>query len=73
MQTIADQDRGTYDVFLKNAKISQFSWKSSPIYSTDILRRIAAVGQEFRSPLDVELLQPDTTLNQRKYGLYEYL
>ena len=42
-------------MFLQNAKKSQFAWNSAPIYNTDVVRSLAAVGREFRFPLDVEL------------------
>ena len=73
MQAIADQERGAHVVFLQNAKNSPYVWNSAPINSIDILRSVAAVGREFRFPLDVELIQTPTTLNQGNCGLYEYL
>ena len=54
-QTIHGNDRGTHNVFLQNAKTSQFAWNSAPIDNTDVVRSLAAVGREFRFPLDVEL------------------
>ena len=42
-------------MFLQNAKTSQFVWNSAPIDNTDFVRSLAAVGREFRFPLDVEL------------------
>ena len=56
------QCRGTHQVFTENAT-SQYAWNSAPIDSTDIIRSVAAVGREFRFPLDVELLDIPTLLN----------
>ena len=55
-QTISGQDRGTHEVFHQNIKTSQYAWNSAPIDDTDIPRCVAAVGREFRFPLDIELL-----------------
>ena len=62
-----------HDLFLRNAKTSRYAWNSAPINDTDIIRSVAAVIQELRSPLDVKILQIPTTLNQGNSGLYEYL
>ena len=72
-QAILDQYRGTNNIFLQNAKTSQYAWNSTPIYGIDILRSVAAVGRELYFSLDVELLQTPTTLDQGNSGLYEYL
>ena len=72
-QSIAGQDRGTHEIFLQNAKTSQYACNSAPIDGTDILRSVAAVGRKFRFLLNVELLQTLTTLNQGNYSMYEYL
>ena len=44
-QAILGQDRGAHELFLKNAKTSQYAWNSAPIDGTDILKKIAAVGR----------------------------
>ena len=44
MQAIAGEERCAYEVFLKNAKTSQYAWNSAPIDGTDILRSVAAIG-----------------------------
>ena len=54
-QTIHGNARGTHNVFLQNAQTSQFAWNSAPMDNTDVVRSQAAVGREFRFPLDVEL------------------
>ena len=70
---IAGQYIETYDVFLQNVKIFHYAWNSAPIYGTNFLRSVAAVGQGSCFPLDVKLLQTPTTLNQGNSGIYDYL
>jgi len=54
-QTIVGQDRGTHEIFLQNAKMLQQAWSSAPIDNTDISRSMAAVGRDFKFPMDIEL------------------
>ena len=49
-------------VFILNPKTSQYAQNSAPIDDTDVMRRVSAVGREFRFTLDTELL-PTLTLN----------
>ena len=72
-QATAGQDKGTHGVFIQNVKTSHYSWNSATIDGTYIIRSVAAIGQEFRFPLDIGLLQTPTNLNQGNYGLYEYI
>ena len=72
-QATAGQDKGTHGVFIQNVKTSHYSWNSATIDGTYIIRSVAAIGQEFRFPLDIGLLQTPTNLNQGNYGMYEYL
>ena len=72
-QGIKVQYRGTHEVFLQNAKTSQYAWNRAPIDITHIIRCVASVGREFPFLLDVELLQNPTTLNQGNFDMYEYL
>ena len=65
--------RGTYDIFIQNAKTPQYAWNSAQINVTDIIIKVAAVSLEFRLLLDFKLLQTPETLNQSNSGLYEYL
>ena len=64
-QATTRQYRGSHDVFVQNAKTSQNAWKSAQIDDTYVMRRVAAVGREFRFTLDTELL-PTPTLNPDK-------
>ena len=45
-QAISGQDRGTHDVFIQNAKTSQYAWNSASIDGIYIIIIVAAVGQE---------------------------
>ena len=72
-RAIAGQDRCMHDVFLHNAKTSQYDCNSAPIDGTDILGRVAAVGRELRFLLDTERPQTPITLNQGNCGMYEYI
>jgi hypothetical protein len=72
-QAIAGQDRGTHEVFQQNAKTSQYAWNSAPIDDTDVMRSVAAIGREFRFPLDIEFLGTPTLNDDSNSGLYNYL
>ncbi len=72
-QTIVGHERGSHLTILQNAKLSQYAWNSAPIDNTDVTRSMAAVGREFRFPLDVDL-SPTPVLNDSQNStLYEYL
>ena len=72
-QTIVGNDRGTHQTFLQNCKITQYGWNSAPIDDTDIPRSMAAVGREFRFPLDVKMC-PDPPLSDgTNTPLHEYV
>lgn len=73
METIDGTDRGTHNGFIRTAKTAQFTWNSAPIDGTDVVRSLAAVGREFRFPLDVDL-RPSLTINDESNShLYQYL
>ena len=72
-QAIAGNDRGTHDVYIQNAKTSQYAWNSAPIDGTDVVRSMAAVGRTFRFPLDIDL-SPTPILNtETNSTLFHYL
>ena len=73
VETIDGTDRGTHDGFVRTAKTAQFAWNSAPIDGTDVVRSLAAVGREFRFPLDVELSPSPTLNNESNSHLYQYL
>ena len=72
-QTIVGQDRGTHETFIQNAKTSQYAWNSAPIDDTDISRSMAAVGRDFKFPMDVELSAMPTINDNKNSALYKYL
>jgi hypothetical protein len=72
--TIASEDRDTLDVWIPASMIAGFAWNSSPIDGTDIIRSVAAVGREFRLPVDVKLSTIDpSTLDLSAQALSTYM
>ena len=72
-QKNSGNDRGTLTIIYQNAKQSQYAWNSAPINATDIPRSLAAIGREFRFPLDVEI-SPTSQINAKDDGaLFQYL
>jgi hypothetical protein len=53
--TIASNDRGTNDVFVEAVHCFTYAWNASVIDGTDIVRSVAALGREFKFPLDLDL------------------
>ena len=72
-QAISNNNCGTNQVFIHNAKISQYVWNSLAIDETDIQRSLAAVGQEFRFPLDVDLSLSPILNNDTNSFVYNYI
>ena len=66
---IAEQDRGSRDIFIQSAKIYHYACNSYPINDTDMVHSVAAVGKEFRFPMNTELL-PTPTLNPDNNQLF---
>ena len=73
VMTIDGNDRGTHAGFIRTAKTAQYAWNSAPIDGTDVVRSVAAVGREFRFPLDVELSPSPTLNNETNSNLFQYL
>ena len=72
-QAIVGNDRGTHETFVQNAKTSQYAWNSAPIDDTDVTRSMAAVGRDFRFPIDVELSPTPTLNDSTNSALFDYL
>ena len=72
-QAIVGNDRGTHNVYLQNAKTSQYSWNSTPIKNTDITRSMAAIGRDFVFPLDVSLSLTLILNTETNSSLFNYL
>ena len=60
-------------MFARNAKVSQYAWNSAAIDNTDITRSMAAVGRDFRFPLDVEMMPSPTLNSPENANLFQYL
>ena len=72
-QAIVGNDRGTHSTFVQNAKTSQYAWNSAPIDGTDVTRSMAALGREFRFPLDIEMLPKPPMNDSNQSQLQAYL
>ena len=72
-QTFNGNDRGTNTCYIENAKTSQYAWNSTPIDDTDVPRSLAAIGHEFRFPLDVDLSPTPTLNSETNNNLFSYL
>ena len=51
----------------------QCAWNSAPIGDMDAMRSVAALGREFRFPLDTELLESPTLNLINNEALFKYL
>ena len=72
-QTINGEDRGSHHTFIENSKTSQYAWNSAPIDNTDIPRYVAAVGNHFKFPMDVQLNKTPELNDTDHSALYNYL
>ena len=72
-QTIRGNDRGTHQIFFENAKTTQFAWNSAHIDNTDITRSMAAIGREFKFPLDIECSALPVLNDSANSALFSYL
>ena len=73
VQTIEGNNVGSNTNFMRIAKTTQYAWNSAPIDGTDIVRSMAAVGRDFRFPLDVKLSEIPTPNDSNNNALYDYL
>jgi hypothetical protein len=71
--TIAANDRGTNEVFVKAGAVSAYAWNSSPIDGTEITRSIPAVGREFKFPGDFTLGPALKPTQDRATAVQHYL
>ena len=72
-QAIEGQDDDGRDVFIQNAKTSQYTWNSSPIYGSDMMYIVASVDREFIFPIDTELLPTPTLDPYKNQALFNHL
>ena len=71
--TIGANDRGTNAVFVEVAQCTEYAWNSSVIDGTDIIRSVAAVGREFKFPLDLILSAPPQPVDADVSAVHNYL
>ena len=53
--TIVMEDQQSNDFFVPAVIDAGYAWSSAPIDGTNILRRIVAIGREFRFSIDIDL------------------
>ena len=70
---ITGNDRGTHSIFARNTKVLQNDRNIATINETDISRIMAAVGRDFRFPLNVDLLSTLTLNDIDNEKLFLYL
>jgi hypothetical protein len=71
---IACNDRGTNQVFVEAVHCTAYAWNASPIDGTDIIRSVAAVGREFKFPLDLSLsIEPPTFVDGSVSAVHDFL
>ena len=51
----------------------QYAWNSAPIGDMDAMRSVAALGREFRFPLDTELLESLKLNPRNNEPLFKFL
>jgi len=69
----ADRNIAPRHVFVQAAGCTAYAWNSSPIDGTDILRCVAALGREFKFPLDIELMAAPTMVHGDTAHVHNYL
>jgi PAS domain-containing protein len=71
--TIASNDRGTNDVFVEAVHCFTYAWNASVIDGTDIVRSVAALGREFKFPLDIQLSSEPVPMDGDVSTLHAFL
>jgi hypothetical protein len=70
---IATNDRGTNDVFVEAVHCFTYAWNASVIDGTDIVRSVAALGREFKFPLDLRLADAPLPVDGDLSELHSFL
>lgn len=74
VKTIQGPAVGTHSNFIKNGKTAAYGCNSAPIDKTSVSRSMAAIGQEFKLPLDIKLNGLHKTLANNSWStILEYL
>jgi hypothetical protein len=72
--TLATNDRTNIaEVYIPASALACYAWKSSPIYGTDIVRSVPAVGREFRFPFDFEYVPSPTMTDGSAGDVHRYI
>ncbi len=71
--TIQGAELGTHENFHRIAKTTQYAWNSAPIDDTDVVRSFAAVGRDFRFPIDVDTSKIPPVNSANNNRLFDYL
>ena len=66
-EKISTKECGTSEAFIEVAIATSYTWNTSPVEGTDIIRSMPAIGRELRFPLDINLAEiPLVVDNPRK-------
>jgi hypothetical protein len=72
--TLATHDRDNIaEVYIPASALACYTWNSSPIDGTDIVRSVPAVGREFRFPFDFEYVPIPTMTDDSAGAVHRYL
>jgi hypothetical protein len=71
--TIHSNDRATNQVFIETSECAAYAWNSSAIDGTDIIRSVAAVGREFKFPLDINLGSTPIPVDSDVFAVHSFL
>jgi hypothetical protein len=71
--TIHSNDRATNQVFVETSECAAYAWNSSAIDGTDIIRSVAAVGREFKFPLDINLSSTPIPVDSDVFAVHSFL
>ena len=71
--TIHANDRATNQVFIETSECAAYAWNSSAIDGTDIIRSVAALGREFKFPLDINLGSTPLPVDSDVFAVHSFL
>jgi len=71
--TIARNDRHNSSDFVPAACAATYTWNSSPIDGTDIIRSIPAIGREFKFPFDFHYTDTPQFTQDKVTAIHNYL
>jgi hypothetical protein len=71
--TIASSERNSNQVWVETSHCAIYAWNSSCIDGTDIMRSVAAVGREFKFPLDLSLQSEPKPVDGSVFAVHAFL